>query len=227
MTRSGVPVADATAILDGPVSSVTRRTSSGRARRGAVEALVLDAVERLLAGGEPYTSLGVLRIADEAGVARSSFYLHFQDKTDLIMRLATSATDDLFGIATAWLRGDGDQSRDGLRDVVRCVVRERRTHGPLLDALEEVAGYDATLSAFWSARMEELVSVIRDRMAHEREAGRLVGDADIPATAHLVAWGVERAISRPVIGARSPEAADEALVGAIARSIWLALSGTE
>jgi AcrR family transcriptional regulator len=56
--------------------SITRRTRSGAERRAEVESRLLGATVRLLAGGESITELGVQRIAAEAGVARSSFYVH-------------------------------------------------------------------------------------------------------------------------------------------------------
>ncbi|MEU6203817.1 helix-turn-helix domain-containing protein, partial [Micromonospora musae] len=60
--------------------SITRRRSGGSDRRLSVEAQILAATERLLAEGESFTELGVQRIAREAGVARSTFYMHFADK---------------------------------------------------------------------------------------------------------------------------------------------------
>ena len=55
------------------MSSLTVRPSTGAARRDAVEAQVLTAVEELLGAGESYVELSVASIADRAGVARSTF----------------------------------------------------------------------------------------------------------------------------------------------------------
>ncbi|MEU6204148.1 helix-turn-helix domain-containing protein, partial [Micromonospora musae] len=60
--------------------SITRRRSAAADRRLPVEAQILAATERLLGEGESFTELGVQRIAREAGVARSTFYMHFADK---------------------------------------------------------------------------------------------------------------------------------------------------
>jgi AcrR family transcriptional regulator len=40
-----------------------------------------------LDAGESYTELGVQRIASAAGIARSTFYLYFKDKTSPAIRL--------------------------------------------------------------------------------------------------------------------------------------------
>ncbi|WP_372792169.1 TetR/AcrR family transcriptional regulator, partial [Paraconexibacter sp.] len=63
---------------------MTRRSgATTRSRRAAVEQQVLGAVERLLTDGESFTALPVGRIADEAGMARTTFYGHFPDKSTL------------------------------------------------------------------------------------------------------------------------------------------------
>ena len=118
--------------------SVTRTTNRTRARRGAAEQQVLTAVEELLAEGEAFTTLGVARIAERAGIARSSFYVHFPDKTELLMRLTASATDKLFEVAEAWVVNDEATYAD-LQTTAAAVLGEYRRHGALLTAFAEVA----------------------------------------------------------------------------------------
>jgi AcrR family transcriptional regulator len=68
--------------------STTRRQAHDTDRRSVVEGEILAATEQLLRGGSRFTDLGVQRIAAAAGVAWSSFYFSFRDKTDLLIRLA-------------------------------------------------------------------------------------------------------------------------------------------
>ncbi|MGE4428058.1 MAG: hypothetical protein AB7G37_16530, partial [Solirubrobacteraceae bacterium] len=140
-----------------------------------------------------------------------------------LRRVVTSATDDLFEVATAWMQGEGDQSRAGLLDAVRHVVVERRHHGPVLDALDEVAGYDADIAEYWTARMEGFITVVRARMERDRDLGRLPEGVDVAETAHMLAWGIERTIGRRVLSASAED--DEGLVRTVARAIWSALYG--
>jgi len=53
-------------------------------RAAAIEEGVLAAAERLLAEG---ATLSMQRVADEAGVARSTLYLYFKEKNALLVRL--------------------------------------------------------------------------------------------------------------------------------------------
>jgi len=74
--------------------SVTRRSRGHRERREEIDERVLDTTADLLSDGEGFTQLSVERIAAAADVSRSTFYVHFSDKTDLLIRLAERAMGD-------------------------------------------------------------------------------------------------------------------------------------
>ena len=83
------------------MASVTRRRGSqDTSRRSSAEDQILAATERLLSDGTGFTDLGVQKIADAAGVARSSFYVIFPDKTALLLRLVRGLKQGLLAIAT-------------------------------------------------------------------------------------------------------------------------------
>lgn len=201
--------------------SVTKRsgTPRARARRGAAEQQVLTAVEELLAEGEPFTTLGVGRIAERAGVSRSSFYVHFPDKTALLLRLTESATDVLFSTAEQWV-SDDDATLDGLRATARGVVAEYRRHGALLTAFAEVAAYEPEVAEFWRTRVSRFIDVLRERLERARDTGRLDPAVDTKVAAEFIAWGMERTVAQRVIS--DPEGRDDdRLAEGLARSIWV------
>jgi len=202
------------------VPSVTRKRSAARDRRGAVEQQVLEAVERLLADGESFTALGVARIAEEAGMARSTFYGHFPDKTKLLLRLTAEATQDLFAQARAWVEDDAS-TPTGHVDVVLALIRERRKHLPLLRALHEVAAYDPEVEAFWRERIEAFADLIRERLDRDRRAGRIPADVDTRTTATWIAWGTERALA--VHTETRPPREDPAFAKGIAAVTWASM----
>src|SRR3954449_6809724 len=83
--------------------SVTRRRPGDRAsRRDEVRARLLAVVERLLAEGESFTEISVERMVAEAGMARSTFYVYFTDKGDLLRAWFARITDELRAAATGW-----------------------------------------------------------------------------------------------------------------------------
>ncbi|MDX8152391.1 TetR/AcrR family transcriptional regulator [Patulibacter brassicae] len=202
------------------MASVTRRGKNGRAGRGTVEGHIFEAVERLLAAGESFTAVGVQRIADEAGIARSSFYLNFADKVDLLMRLSDAATRDLFAIAEAWVE-DRDRSLEGLEIGITEVIGEYRAHAGTLAAVTEVAAYDGEVAAHWQALVDRFAAVWEDAIAADQRAGRAPADLDVPATVRFVAWGIERAVARHIADERPPSE-DAAVATALARATWAA-----
>jgi AcrR family transcriptional regulator len=201
-----------------PVTSVTRKTSSGRTRRDAVRADVLEAVERLLRDGERYTSLGIGRISDAAGVSRSAFYLNFPDKAALLVELTAQATEELFRSSEHWIRSDTQQDVESLRDNVLHSVSIFREHAAVLAAYTEVAAYDPEVAAFWASRIEGLVRAFARRISAGQKAGRIRADQVPAVTAEFVVWGSERTISQHV--ASQPPHRDRAFAEGLARAMW-------
>ena len=193
---------------------MTRRSATGRERREAVETRVFEAVERLLDQGDSYTALGVGRIADEAEIARSTFYVHFSDKTDLLLRLADETTDEVFGPMTAWVR-DGEPDLPTLEATLVDLVASFRGHRRMLIAFNEVAAYDAEVAAHWRARVEGFAR----RLAERLRADQPDVDVDWPTTASWMAWGVERTLAQHVATTTEPDG-DRRLAIGVARAIW-------
>jgi AcrR family transcriptional regulator len=193
--------------------SITRSGGGGRSRREAVERDVFDAVERLLGDGESFTALGVQRIADEAKIARTTFYGHFPDKPTLLIRMTEAVTADLFQRAADWVQRGG--TRDELADTILSLVGEQRRHAPLLRALAEVASYEREVEAFWHARIEAFADVIRERLERDHQPDE---SPDPVYIASWIAWGTERTIAVHV--ATRPPGADHAFAQGVAHAIW-------
>src|SRR5262245_36992833 len=104
-------------------STTPRRVALGRPP--SAEADILAATRRLLVGGASFTELGVQQISAEAGVARSSFYVHFRDKIDLLVRLAAQLMAPTFDATSAWRPSDGVE---GLVDTFLHVLSFYRQH---------------------------------------------------------------------------------------------------
>lgn len=206
------------------MASVTRSRSTARsAHRASVEQDVFDAVERLLAAGESFTALGVQRIAEEAGIARTTFYGHFPDKATLLTRATEAVTETLFARATAWVQDD-ESTEEQLADTVLELVREHRRHAPLLRAVAEVAGYEPEVEAFWRGRIEAWADGLRRRLERDRRAGRTAADLDAATTALWIAWGTERTIAMHV-ASRAPRA-DRPFAAGVAAATWATMRRT-
>ncbi|MFI6265587.1 TetR/AcrR family transcriptional regulator [Micromonospora sp. NPDC051006] len=171
--------------------SITRRRTPSPGRRASAEAEILAATGRLLIDGANFTELGVQQISIEAGVARSTFYSHFRDKTDLLMRLAATVVDASFNIASAWEPSDGVE---GLADAFQQVVGVYREHAAVLRAIAEVATYDASVSRFWSERTIRFRDRTIEILRQEQDAGRSPAGLDLVNASRVIVVGGERAI---------------------------------
>lgn len=191
---------------------------SERTPRGAAEERVLVAVEELLREGEAFTTLPVGRIAERAGVARSSFYFHFPDKQTLLRGLAASVTDSLFDPVRSWVAVP-ENDRDGLVATVGEVLVVLRRHGALVAAFLEVAAYDAEFAEYWRARMSEIIAELAARMERDRRAGRLPADLACSTVAAYLVWGAERTLVQHVATDPSGDGDGEVALG-IAQAMW-------
>jgi AcrR family transcriptional regulator len=205
--------------------SVTRTPSAGRERREAIEERVLRAAEDLMAGGRAYTEIPVQAIAREAGIARSTFYVHFPDKTELLMRLAEHATADLFAAAESWWRGEHREGLEGVERTMREMLAGFRAHRRILLALVEVAAYEPAVGAYWNQRVEGFIALVGARLRELQAAGLVEEGIDTDATARTLTWLVERGLSQHVRLDADGDG-DAAIAQALARAIWLVTYGS-
>lgn len=195
--------------------SVTRRQSTGVDRRAVVEAKILEATERLLRGGESFTDLGVQRIAAEAGIARSTFYLHFRDKAELLLRLIDRLADQALDMII-----DADPSRglEGMATAMILNIRYYRERRHLLAAVVEVAAYDPAIREFWDAQLQRFIDQAEGWLRAEQEAGNTAPDLDPRTATRVFVWGGFQALTNQVL--TGPEDPDEVVGREIAQLEW-------
>jgi AcrR family transcriptional regulator len=173
------------------MASTTRRRTAQVGRPTTAQADIMAATRRLLSEGTSFTELGVQEICAAAGVARSTFYSHFRDKIDLLMRLATDLTAPSFDTTSAWQPADG---LDRLVETFAQVLKIFREHTPVRRAVAEVASYDATVRAFWSEQIKLFTDRTITAIVHEQEAGRTPAGVDPVSATRVVVIGGEQAI---------------------------------
>ncbi|MET8350627.1 MULTISPECIES: TetR/AcrR family transcriptional regulator [unclassified Micromonospora] len=195
--------------------SITRRRPRNPDGRAAVEARVLAATERLLQEGARFTDLGVQRIAAEAGVARSTFYIHFRDKSELLMRLAGSMRETSFDRVQEWDPADPGDPLDRLTEVFSDVIRIYRTYAPVLAAISEVAAYDEVVREYWAAGFERFMARTEEVLRAQQRAGRTPASLDPATASRLIVLGGDRFLAHHV--ALTP--ADPEVDGAAAREL--------
>jgi TetR/AcrR family transcriptional regulator, ethionamide resistance regulator len=210
------------------MSSLTRVAKDRRPqpdddRRSEFEARVLHAVEELMADGTPYTELAVQRIATASHMARSTFYRYFPDKSQLLIRMADLATQDLFAAAEHWWRTDHVEARRTVVTAMSQMITGFRRHGVLLNALTEVSAYDRDVGRYWRDRVQRFRTVVCERLAAEQRSGHIDAHFDVTGTALVLTSMVERTITVACAGQSLVD--DHVLAESLGRAIWLVVYG--
>ena len=178
--------------------SVTRRSPTPP-RRGSASERLVEATERLLDAGTPYIGLSVEQLCSEAGVARSTFYVHFRDKGDLVIRVAERMLAQLSEAAEAWWAPGAD--RGELLAATRRLIDVYARHRGVMVALSETAVYDPGLRAV----QEAMVDRRAEPLARLIEAGKAEGsvrDVHTRETVVALVGMVETACERLANGDR-------------------------
>jgi len=178
-------------------SPVPHREGPATAKRAQVEAAVFAAAERLLAEGNAYADLNVERIAKAAGISRTAFYFYFADKRDLLMRLATDVSEQLYRQADVFFSGDGDPA-DQAREALTNIDALYHEHGILIRAIVEVSTYEEDIAVFWRGLLDAFVDATQRRIEAERR-NRPGPHPDARAMAFALTWMVERTFYQQLV----------------------------
>lgn len=192
-----------------------------RERREQIERRLLDATERLMGDGASFTELSVDRLAGAAGMSRANFYIYFEDKGDLLRRLAGQVFGELADNAELWWGVAWRHDPDDVRAAMAGIIASYRRHQPVLVALNEMAGYDPQVAAIY----RELLAGISGRLTQVIEDGQADGTIrpELPAAAaaSTLSWMVERACQQNL--PHSPPDYDAELAATLTEIVWGAL----
>ena len=199
--------------------SVTRKNRSNRAqRRESVQQELLGAVDRLLDNGESYTELSVERLVAEAGLSRSTFYVYFEDKGDLLRAWFAKVTAELEEASSAWWRLGPDVERSDLRAALGKIVAAYRPHTPLMSALYDLSAYDTIAREEVTGMMDGNIAGLVKHMRRGQREGWIDPTLQPKETALWLMWMAERGLHQMVRGGDDSEI--ELLVDAFTDVIW-------
>ncbi|HEX7042993.1 MAG TPA: TetR/AcrR family transcriptional regulator [Burkholderiales bacterium] len=209
----------------------TRRKAGPAARRAPEQAPLspdawLDAAGGAIAEGG-FDNLRVLALAKRLGVTRGSFYWHFSDHAELVVRFLERWRDRRLA-ELAYLAANPDPNESELRKIFRLVLREPARNARQMRvelAVREFARRDAYAARIVAevdrARIEHVARLLRHVAADEaqaRDLALLVYVATIGGRVVLTAFPEdESAIERieqliiEFLGSRSAGRADSAV----------------
>jgi len=179
------------------MTSVTRKTHNSRAeRRDELRRRLLTAVEQLLNEGDSYTELSVERLVNEAGISRSTFYVYFEDKGDLLRALMEDVIGQIVASAQQWWDLPPDATRADVHDALRHLIDTYRPHRVLMSAVVDASSYDAKVREQFSGIMQIVTAEVTGHIESGRESGFVRSDIDPEPTAAWLTWMAERGLQQ-------------------------------
>jgi AcrR family transcriptional regulator len=205
------------------MASVTRKPQAGRRaqRQGEIEADLLEATETLMADGTAFTELSVDRLATAAGISRATFYIYFEDKSDLLRRLARQVFDELGRGGHQWWDVAEQRRVDDVRASMSAIVATYVRHRAVLTALVEMAAYDRDVNDTYRTLMDAVIAAAQTVVARAVDSGA-VPALPVHETVTALAWMVERTCQQ-ALGPPDAEVDEGRLVEALTEIIWRTL----
>ncbi len=202
--------------------SVTRKSQSSRAkRREEMRDRLLAVVERLLAEGETYTEISVERLVSETEISRSTFYVYFEDKGDLLRAWFAQIISEIEAAAGDWWKLDGSATRADLREALSAIVTTYRPHTTLMAAVYDAASYDITVRDEVQGMMSRNIGGLRAHIRRGQRDGWIPAELLAGETAAWLTWMAERGQHQMVRSADDAEL--ERLIDSYTDVVWHAL----
>jgi AcrR family transcriptional regulator len=175
--------------------SATRYQTAERA--ASIESAVLTATERLLAQGASFAALTTQRVAEEAGVARSTLYLYFKRKNALLVGLTADLKTGSHVLMSSWSPEVPD-ALDRLTDTLIEVIRYYRRRGHILRAVLEVAGTDSAVGRLWN-ELGPFERLGQSWIEAAQAAGLTSAEIDAATASQVIVYGGIRVITQQAL----------------------------
>ncbi len=200
------------------MASITRTSQTSRARRRIeIRQQLLQAVDRCLESTS-FTELSVERLVREAGIARSTFYVYFEDKEDLLGALAEDVIDGVIEAASYWWQLPADATKADLREAMERIADTYRTHRVVMAAVVEATAYDAQIAEQLGALVQRARDAVAEHVRHGQEHGYVDPSVDPAQAATWLTWMTERGLLQLI----SPASAEdtELLMRSLTDVVW-------
>src|SRR5919109_41547 len=140
------------------------QTTAKRARRSpeSAEREILDAAEEFLRE-RPFRDMTVDEIMARTTLSRPSFYVYFQDRHHLVVRLVEGIGAELFEMSAWWLEGAGDP-REDVRKALEGIGAVYAEHGLVLGAIADAAGHDPEVESTYRGLIEAFVTATAEHI---------------------------------------------------------------
>jgi TetR/AcrR family transcriptional regulator, ethionamide resistance regulator len=175
-------------------------------------------VEQLVENGATYADLSVEAIITAGGISRSTFYVYFADKGDLLVAMAQDVIGDLVATGSSWWNLPVDADRADLHAALRVPIDTYRKHRTILGTVAETAAYDPRVREQQQSLIEQVVAALTRYIVDAQRAGAADPELDAGRTARWLIWMIERGLYQTVGAADGDEV--ERQLDALTDIIW-------
>lgn len=189
--------------------------------RGQVILRLKEALERSLAGGGSYSELDVETLAKEAGLSRSSFYVYFESKVDLVREIADDVITGVIDLGSSWWELPDGATKADLRAALERMHRAYRSQAALVGVFVEATAYDPRIREEYQSLMRRSRRRIEEHIQDGQRRGTVRAGIDPDTTATWLAALLSRG-SHELVRTATP-AQFGRRVTALADIIWATL----
>ncbi len=175
-------------------------------------------VEGLVENGVRYADLSVEAIITAGGISRSTFYVYFVDKGDLLVAMAEDVIGDLVADGSSWWELPVDATREDLHKALRVPIDTYRKHRTILGTVAETAAYDPRAREQQQNLIDQVVNALTTYISDAQHAGVTDTHLDAARTAQWLIWMIERGLYQLVGTADDAEV--ERQLDALTEIVW-------
>lgn len=150
-----------------------------------------DAIERLIGDGASYAQLSVERLVGEAGIARSTFYKYFGDKSGLLSSLVDTVQQDFLHAADAWLAMAAGAAKSEYEAAFAAIFEAYRSHRVVMRCIVEQANQDPVIRDHFTEMMAAFVAAIEEHVRSGQETRAITSDHSAHDLALWLTWMLE------------------------------------
>lgn len=172
--------------------AVDQPTQLRRSKLRQLKAIsLLAAAERLMQQGLPFNEIGIEALCEETGIARSTFYVYFQDKSDLVQALSKEIFKENLNKGHKWWDRAEERSKPLLVSAIKEILEFAADHAAMYQVIEETRSSDPVVAEMYEAFMRESISNAQHVIAKAQKSGKIRKNVT-PDMVECLHWMVER-----------------------------------